>query len=232
MKTTRQSGTCALCNVELDPTAMADHLPECLESYRHECGGHEEDYPPKAYQVALQADRAPLYWMHVLVRDDATLGQLDSFLRDVWLEGRGAHSRFVIGSRLYSESAPTDRAPSRQQGDLSTPIYEALDGEEPFEYTYDLEESTELTGRLVQSTYVLPDHPSSPVRLIARNLPPEIPCECSAPAEVLCPSCVETGEERGCLCLECADDHACRANADDYPPIENTPRALVRARKT
>jgi hypothetical protein len=230
MKTNRQIGTCSLCNVELEPTAMADHLPECIEEYRRESGGHDEDYPPKAYQIVFQSDRAPMYWMHLLVHDETTLGQLDSCLRDVWLEGRDAHSRFVIGRNVYSESEPTERAPIQQQGDFSTPIYEAFEGEEPFEYAYDLEETTELTGRVVQSTYVLPDQPSTPIRLLARNLPPEIPCRCGAQADVLCPTCVDAGDRGGCLCFDCAESHDCRARAEDYPSIENTPRALVRAR--
>lgn len=219
------TGTCQLCGAEVEAGSMRKHLTGCIEEYRYEVIGRDDGSDPIAgYHLAFQAKRAPVYWFHVLARADATLAQLDSFIRDAWMEDRSKHSRFVIGNSVYSSEPPTSVTPSNLQGDMSGELQEVVEHDQ-FEYAYDLESTTELEGRTIDRRNILPDRCETPVRLIARNDPPEIPCGCGAEAEVVCPKCSEGPE--GWLCEDCADDHACFDGETAPSRIENTPRAIL-----
>lgn len=220
---TKQIGRCTLCEVELDSTRMAEHLPECIEQYRQEVGGAEE-LPPRAYHVAVQASRAPMYWFQLLIREDAALQQLDSLLRDVWMEARDRSSRFIVGDDVYTSERLLDPRPGSLAKDFSPPVSEVFDSDKPFEYHYDLESTTQVEARVVGATHMLSDRPETPVRMLARNLPPEIPCSCGRNATLYCAECA--GIVDGLLCEVCAADHDCRAD-DHYPELNNTPRALA-----
>jgi len=203
---------------------MRKHLTGCIEEYRYEVIGRDDREPIPGYHLAIQAERAPVYWLHLLARADAQLSHLDSFLRDAWMEDRSTHSRFVVGTSVYSSRAPTSASPSSLQSDMSIELREVLENDVEFEYAYDLEATTELEGRAIDQRNILPDQRETPVRLIARNEPPEIPCTCGSSAEFFCPNCAEGPE--GWLCSDCADEHACFGGSIERSPIQNTPRAL------
>ncbi|MFB6263435.1 MAG: hypothetical protein ABEL76_07405 [Bradymonadaceae bacterium] len=222
MSNHRQPGTCELCGVELSATDMTDHLPECIEHFRREFGPIEDE-DQTAYVVAFHSDRAPLFWLRLLVRGDARLAQIDAVLRELWMEENGQHSRFVVGSDVYTSGDPTELQRVAVTGDLSPQMDEVFPSDEPFEYHYDLGATTELTGRVTNSTLILPDAPDESVRLLARNNPPEIPCACGRRARYVCPECADDRE--GWFCGVCAEDHPCRSADDGYPPIGNSPRA-------
>jgi hypothetical protein len=219
------TGRCQLCGAEVEPGSMRKHLTGCIEEYRYEVIGRDDDSDPIAgYHLAFQAKRAPVYWLHVLARADATLAQLDSLLRDAWMEDRSKHSRFVIGNSVYSSEPPTSVTPTNRQGDMSVELQEVVENDQ-FEYAYDLELTTKLEGRTIDQRNILPDRRETPVRLIARNDPPDIPCQCGSVAQILCPRCSEGAA--GWICEACAGDHDCFDDGATPSRIENTPRAIV-----
>lgn len=225
----RQEGTCTLCGTELRLRQMREHLNECAEEYRREVGPLDDDIPPDTYELAFQSDRAPFYWLILQVRKDATLKHVDTFLRDIWM-GREESSRFVLAANVFSSNTGSSVGGpdvGRSVGDLSVTWEEVVNVDEPFDYAYGREGATELTGRVVTERPALPDQPDTPVRLLARNNAPDIPCECGRNATRLCPECSD--DRSGWLCSECAEDHDCRPSAEAYPEIENSPRAAVRA---
>lgn len=219
-------GECQLCGVETTPKEMTKHLAGCVEEYRYEVIGRDDAEPVSGYHLAFQAARAPMFWLHVLVRADATLAQLDSFLRDAWMEDRSTHSRFVIGTNVYSSEPTSTATPSNLQGDMSVTLREVVEADVPFEYSYALEASTEVEVRAIARRNVLPDRPETPVRLLARNQLPSIPCSCGGLAEFICPKCAEG--PYGWICGECVDDHECFEGELEPARIENTPRALAK----
>ncbi len=219
------TGTCQLCGVELKPREMTDHLADCIESYRYEVG-RDEDRGDNGYHLAVHSTRAPMFWLHLLVRSDAHLSHLDAFLRDVWMEDRSKPSRFVIGNGVYASEPSAGAGPREMQNDMGVELHEAVETDIPFQYTYDREQTTELEARVVARRNVLPDQQQTPVRLLARNDLPAIPCRCGDRADLLCPACAEGPD--GWLCPSCADDHTCEGAAE-IVEIENSPRAIAHA---
>lgn len=217
------TGECQLCGVELEPTAMTKHLAECLEQYRMEVGPAEER-TNRGYQIAFQVTRAPMYWIHLHARSDAILAQIDALLRDLWMEDRQKESRFRIGRNVYSSERPAEPTPGNLKGDLSIPLEEIVENDVPFTYTYDMEQTTEVEGRVVDRRYILPDQPETPVRLLARNTPPSLPCACGSDATWICSACFDRGDG-GLLCEACAEEHSCPEK--HLSELSNTPRALV-----
>jgi hypothetical protein len=219
------TGTCQLCGVELKTTNMTKHLAECVEAYRHEVG-RDEERGDNGYHLGVHSTRAPMFWLHLLVRSDARLSHLDSYLRDVWMEDRDKQSRFIIGNGIFASEPSLGGGPMQTENDMSAELHEVLDADVPFQYTYDLEQTTELEARVVARRNVLPDQEETPVRLLARNELPAIPCQCGDEAEYLCPNCAEGPE--GWLCEVCAGDHDCGTDAE-IVEIANSPRAIAHA---
>ncbi len=92
-----------------------------------------------------------------------------------------------------------------------------------FEHEYDFGSTTELAGRVVS------EHESAlskrePIRLLARDDPPEFQCEaCGEPATLICSQCVWEGV--GLLCDAHAEAHEC--GEEMLLPVINSPRMSV-----
>jgi hypothetical protein len=224
MSVRESTGECRLCGTETDPSSMAKHLAGCIEEYRYEVG-REEDRDAPGYHIAFQSKRAPMYWVHILCRADASLGHVDAFLRDLWMEGRDKKSRFYVGTKIFGSTPSRPSSPADIERDMSIPLDEVLEDDVPLEYAYDLDSATELEGRVIDRVHVLPDQKETPVRLLARNEPPEIPCACGNPADYLCPT--HASGPDGWLCVDCVDEHGCFDSREEYSKIRNTPRAIV-----
>jgi len=69
----------------------------------------ETNSPEKAklFHITAEGRYLPDYWMHLEVPAEATLTDLDGFLRKVWVECCGHLSAFTIGGTTYS-SEPAD----------------------------------------------------------------------------------------------------------------------------
>ena len=90
-----------------------------------------------------------------------------------------------------------------------------------FHHIYDFGSSTELKLKVVGERQGYLD--TNTVSLLARNLPPELLCDCGRPAEHVCTQCRWDGQ--GWLCEKCAPKHEC---GEDYLlPVVNSPRMGV-----
>ncbi len=83
-----------------------------------------------------------MYWLHIEIAAKATLEDLDSFLRAVWLECCGHLSSFEIaGESFISEKIePGDRS-------MNIALEKVMAPGMKFEYIYDFGTSTELLGQ-------------------------------------------------------------------------------------
>ncbi len=226
-------GTCFLCQGEFGKRAIIAHLGKHLAEQDSAAGRHV-----KRFHLLVEWAHGPEYWLHLDVRADATLEDLDSYLRRTWLECCGHLSAFTIGETRYEDA---DLDPSEEEDDpgddifvglgmifdrlrpakpMTTPLAQALTPGLTFIHEYDFGSTTELKMR------VLAEHEGSnanaAVLLLARNLPPEMLCEkCGLPAALL--GVDEEGEYRE-LCKKCAK----RAKLDEWLlPVVNSPRAGV-----
>lgn len=225
-------GLCALCGAEFGKAQMTRHLE------KHHA---EQEAAPgvraRRFHLVVEGRHSPEYWLHLDVRADATLKDLDSFLRGIWLECCGHLSAFEIADVRYDVTGQDDVEEEEEEADdffrglglvfggpppksMNFWLSETLTSGTKFTHQYDFGSTTELKLRVV-SEHAGASAPAA-VLLLARNVAPEFECEtCGQPAVWL--GADEDGEYRE-LCRKCAK----RAKLDEWLlPIVNSPRAGV-----
>ena len=213
MARTQSKGKCRFCERAFTNSGMARHLGTCKEreKRRSACPSPES----RSYHIAVKGRYQPEYWMHLDVRGDATLRDLDAFLRTTWLECCGHLSAFTIAGEQYMPNADID--PDSQSMDVA--VEEVLRPGMDFRHEYDFGTTTDLSLKVVAQWEG--GRPDEPVELLARNDAPAIPCEsCGRPATQVCGLCIFAGE--GWLCDDCADGHDC--DEEMLLPVVNSPR--------
>jgi CRISPR/Cas system-associated protein Cas10 (large subunit of type III CRISPR-Cas system) len=168
------------------------------------------------YHLQIEGLYLPMYWLNIEIPSKAKLKDLDRFLRDIWLECCGHLSSFEIsGQSFLSERfEPGDRS-------MMIALEKVMAPGMKFEHVYDFGTSTELQIKVVSArTGLFID--KDPIRIMARNEPPDIRCDvCGKPATGIC--CVCSDEGSGNLCDECGKKHEC--GEDMLLPVVNSPRA-------
>jgi len=151
------------------------------------------------------------YWLNLEVDAEATLKQLDRYLRTIWLECCGHLSQFSSGGwggRTIGMARKVGMV--FRSGVELTHIYDFGTSSETLLKAVDLRAGKRTTKH--------------PIALMARNGAPAVACqECGSPATRLCMQCAYEDEKPGTLC----DNHARRHPHDDYGEplaIVNSPR--------
>ena len=124
-------GTCNLCQATVAGNRIRRHLLRCIEART----GLSPSRDPqrrvrrrnalKTAYISVSSKEQP-HWLELGVRSDATLDELDRFLRALWLECCGHMSHFEIDGVTYSAAVP-------KPGDdwIFEPMY---DGEETWRH--------------------------------------------------------------------------------------------------
>ena len=194
------TGRCELCKGQTSKSQMTRHVATCAAD--HDASGVAQSI----VQFRFDAAGDPQYWLHAEGRADTSLWQLDSLLRNVWLECCGHMSAF----RIRDAELP-------MQGKVGSALHRK--GLE-FTYEYDFGSTTTLTGQVLGVRQG--NLGRAAVRLLARNDAPEWRCgECSRPATVVCPFCIHEGSYL--FCETHAQEHPC-AEEEVYLPVVNSPR--------
>jgi hypothetical protein len=173
---------------------------------------------PKTRIFHLVVKGSDVHWLHVEVSANASLQDLDEFLRDTWVECCGHLSQFTINDVNYTVSPdytwfPEDRHMDVELGEVLYPKLE-------FSYEYDFGSTTYLELRVAgEREGALPG--DDVVHVMARNQLPDYRCEeCCEPATVICVFCNYT-----LLCDECLEKHEC--GEEGVLPVVNSPRIGV-----
>ncbi|MBI4757720.1 MAG: hypothetical protein HY783_01765 [Chloroflexi bacterium] len=209
-------GKCGLCGGTFSKAAMTKHLDLCRQKQVPQTpSGGRVVRKTKVFRIVVEGRHLPEYWMDVEAPANATLEDLDDFLRGAWLECCGHMSAFTIEGKTYT-SGP--RGWSEGEG-MDVALGKVLRPGMKFYHEYDFGTTTELTLR------VMPERESEikgkPIQLLARNDPPSITCEsCGKIATQVCSECIWSGE--GWLCDECAGGHKC--GEEMLLPVVNSPR--------
>ncbi|MFQ6038944.1 MAG: SEC-C domain-containing protein, partial [Candidatus Aminicenantales bacterium] len=181
--------------------------------------------PHKAgiFHILAEGYGNPDYWLHFDIRADATLHDLDRFLRDIWLECCGHLSAFTIEEKTYLYrliKEPSLLGPEREEYDMAFELKDVLRPKLQFLHDYDFGTTTRL--RLKVLSFREGEIKGGSIQLLARNDPPERLCgECRwRKAALICTECQWKG--RGWLCAVCARDHKC--GEDMFLPVVNSPR--------
>jgi hypothetical protein len=159
-------------------------------------------------RAAYSAD----YWLYLEMNGSAALGELDDYLRAIWLECCGHMSQFSVGGWRGEEI------------DFDAPVAEVFRPGVELTHIYDFgTESVTLVKALDQRQ----GKPTTahPIALLARNAAPTFECqECGRPATHLCLECIYEEDEPGTLCDEHAQAHPHDAYGEPMPLV-NSPRA-------
>ena len=154
--------------------------------------------------------------MHLDVGGDATLKNLDGFLRGIWLECCGHLSAFTIQGTQYMSDPYYD-----EDIGMDARMDRVLTPGMKFIHEYDFGTTTELDLKVVSEREGAME---GDIQLLARNDPPEITCgECGDPATLMCTEC--SWESKGWLCDKCARKHEC--GEEMMMPVVNSPRVGV-----
>lgn len=189
---------------------MGKHLGACA-ARQERIAATRSRKPRSLIHLRIEDEYAPSFWLDVEVDGTASLGDIDSYLRSIWLECCGHLSRFTIGGWGGSELAKPRRVDS------------VLDNGAELIHIYDF--GTESITRLkaVGSRQAEP-LTRRPIVLMARNLIPKAQCnECDQQASHLCQECRQEWDSPGLLCKRHAHDHP---HGEYGEPIElvNSPR--------
>ncbi len=105
-------GVCEFCHGEFDKGKMTQHLKSCKQrkaKLAEETGANDgAKEMTKLYHIVVEGKRLPMYWMHLEVPATDTLDDLDTFLRDTWLECCGHLSAFEIAGVSYMSQTDDD----------------------------------------------------------------------------------------------------------------------------
>lgn len=200
-------GMCRTCGFMGNPASMTKHQATC----EGRLGGSTD-----AFRLRVSADGP--YFLDLDVKANATLDDVDSFLRGIWLECCGHMIEFSIGPQLDYDAPVLSMKKPRQP-----PLHTLLKTGQKFTYTYDMGTSTELEITVQARENVTP-FPVT-VRLLARNFAPEFKCAH--------PGCNQTAkwansweyDDWGLPVMHCTKHADKEAKADGaYLPIVNSPR--------
>src|SRR5881275_461503 len=90
------------CKGEFEKSKMTQHLKYCKQRIASmETTRAQEPEKTKLFHLVVEGRYIPMYWMHLEMPADATLADLDDFLRDTWLECCDHLSAFRIGKVSY-----------------------------------------------------------------------------------------------------------------------------------
>jgi hypothetical protein len=209
MEYSAPKSTCLLCKSEFTRKGIGRHLTACLKKHAPKT---KNSLHRKYCFLSVQAVYDPDYFLYLLVAQDATVEDLDDYLRKIWLECCGHMSSFSYGK--WGEELP-----------LATRIRELCRRGDPLNYMYDFGSTTELWVKIyreVASSLKIGED----IILLARNAEPIVPCDVCGkyPAKHICTECQWNGDS-GWLCEKCATIHEC--GDESFLPVVNSPRAGV-----
>jgi len=188
------TGNCYLCGATLGKVAMKNHL------FKIHGGAPEES---ESRLVKVEGSYNKEYWLYVDIPMEDTLEDIDSFLRNIWLECCGHMSAF-----FYPRYDEIDM--DRELGSFPTG--------DKFLHHYDFGDTTETVITIMGS--IRREKKLKGVRLLARNVPPVFQCsKCGKTADHI--STVTYDEF---YCEECGKD---KIDEGIMLPITNSPRIGV-----
>jgi len=199
---------------------MTRHLGNCLAEHEPRRGKAQ-----RLFRLRIEDAFSPIFWMEVEIKANATLEELDDFLRHRWLECCGHLSAFYIEGDTYMVSSyrvgPVGPLAAPNERTMKVKLGEVLSKSSTFQHVYDFGTSTELKLRVADERQGRIG--SEPLRLLSLNEAPVWECEvCGEDAEWLCTFCMYE-RENPFYCELHAEEHDCE-EPEMLLPVVNSPR--------
>ncbi|MCP4424910.1 MAG: plasmid pRiA4b ORF-3 family protein [Chloroflexi bacterium] len=213
-------GECVYCGKEYTRGGMIRHLRACKErAAAPEPTGRGRKWSGSIYHLVVQDAYGGDFWLQLEMPGKATLDDLDSYLRAIWLECCGHLSSFSIGNVFYTQLIEESWG-WREERDMDVRVDRLFLPDAKIPYQYDFGSTTELTIRVLDIRRG--KWQGDPITLMARNKLMDLQCaKCDKPAEWICVECM-WGEEWWMYCQDCLRTHSC---GDEMAlPVVNSPR--------
>lgn len=209
----QSTGQCLYCGQIQSKSRILKHLKECDQRQIALAKAASSKVATiQLHHLRVQAEGIPMFWLDIEMRGSATLSNLDTYLRAIWLECCGHMSQFSFGGWLGDEIS------------MRRSIDDVFQPEVELTHIYDFGTSS-VTLIKSLSTHKGKPTTSKPIALLARNVMPETTCiMCGKTAAWVCLECQEEDQTDGTLC----DVHAESHPHDQYGepmPLVNSPRA-------
>ncbi len=169
----------------------------------------------EVFHLLVEGRGLPEYWLHLNAPTDVTLKDMDSFLRDIWLECCGHLSEFVMGEDTFSSDLDEEYGGKSMKVALGKVLSPGM----KFYHNYDFGTTTELVIKVASKKIC--EAKGKQISLLARNDIPVIKCACGQTATKVCCECMGESDE-GWLCNKCAKNHKC--GEEMMLPVVNSPR--------
>jgi hypothetical protein len=212
-------GRCMFCKGIVNKSQITRHLKKCVREHTQVAG-----QAMNLVHIAAEGRYLPMYWIHVEIPGDLTLGHLDGFLRKIWLECCGHLSCFTIDKERYSVDPAESILFGWRERDMASEISSVLSAGTKFTHEYDYGSTTELSLRVLGVRTGTVKSPG--IVLLARNEPPPWQCcKCGKPATRIL--AMGWGLNTDALfCDACAEEEG---QEEDYGflPVVNSPRVGV-----
>ncbi len=206
-------GTCVKCKARITKPTALEHLQNCIPL-------NPPDTPQKSFVLRINDRDVYRYWMYVKISGSSTLFDLDSFLRDQWLECCEHLSMFDINEIKYEDIAKlecNDLGSEDVKIAVEKILYKGLN----FKHVYDFGNSTTL-GLQVVGEYQDDASAKKQIKLLVKNNPTRHRCKiCKKDAELICRDCYEGGSSY--FCEPCGEKH----EYHELLSVANSPRAGV-----
>lgn len=164
-------GFCKYCGKEYTRVGMIKHLATCKEKMTIFDKAKEK---MRYYELELCGKYDKDYWLIIQIKENATLKDLDQFIRDIWVECCGHLSAFEIYGNRYESMPATDSFWGEPAKSMNCKLKNILEQEMQIEYEYDYGSTTELIIN-VRGHYDAPSHRNK-ITILSRNNPPQNIC--------------------------------------------------------
>ena len=238
----KSEGECLYCKEKFLKAGINRHLQ------KHLADKVKVNKPGKSFLLKVETNPkwgSGPYFLSLWSDGEATIGDIDNFLRRIWLEccghmssftnpknkTKGAMWDFSEAENLLAKGKTKDYEKMMEEANGEIPksrkVKAALAKNMKIDYEYDFGSTTELQITVVDEYPIKADNG---IVLLFRNGPLEMLCEiCNKePATLICSVC--TGNEQNTFCKKCAKQHAktCSDFADYAAmPVVNSPRMGV-----
>ena len=235
------NGKCSYCLSSFSGNTMGKHLLSC-KSRQDFFKAFEETTSSKVtrnkikkvevtyYLFKIFSPEYPEYWLYVDLSEDLTLLNLDSFLRNTWLECCGHLSSFIVMEETYESQI--DNLTDRDSKSMRIKLKELLLQKDMYiGYTYDYGDSTLLNIKVVSSQRAITTKNRNKfIKISARNDDIVYKCfDCrKEKATEICVICIYEkagGRKQSSFCKSCVTKHEC--GEEMTSPIVNSPRSGI-----
>ncbi len=212
-------GKCRFCGKEYAKTSMVKHLSSCKE-WKNELDKSASDKKIGYFGLAISGKYDKAYWLITEFREDATLKDVDQFLRDIWLECCGHLSLFEIDDISYESDPEPSGGWGHPVKGMNSKLKKVIEKGMIFDYEYDFGSTTALTISVFD--YRIGSWKKEKLTILSRNNRMDYICdECGEQtATAVCSECIYKGA--GLLCDDCQKDHEC--DEEMLMNICNSPR--------